>query len=76
MGNLKPGEAHDLLETIESAGRIIGQVLDGTMSAEARAYALSRAFHALRGTYKTATGTSLKWWRYEAAIAKAEEVGA
>jgi len=63
-----------MLEAIETAGRIVGQVLDNPrMSADARAYALSRASDALRGTYFRTTGSPLEWWQPEPAIAKATE---
>jgi len=62
-----------MLEAIETAGRIVGQVQDmPRMSADERAYALSRASDALGGTYFKTTGKPLEWWRYEAAIAKAK----
>ena len=62
-----------MLEAIATAGRIVGQVQDmPRMSADERAYALSRASDALGGTYFKTTGKPLEWWRYEAAIAKAK----
>ena len=61
-----------MLGAIEKAGRIVGQVQDNPrMSADERAYALSRACDALGGTYFKTTGRPLEWWRYEAAIDKA-----
>ena len=61
-----------MLDAIEKAGRIVGQVQDSpTMTASERAYALSRACDALGGTYFKTTGRPLEWWRYEAAIDKA-----
>jgi len=64
-----------LLEAIETAGRIVGQVQDNPrMSADERAYALGRAEDALGGIYFKTTGTPLEWWQPEPAIAKAKEV--
>ena len=64
--------APTMLDAIETAGRIVGQVQDNPkMSAGERAYALSRACDALGGTYFKATGKPLEWWQAEAAIAKA-----
>jgi hypothetical protein len=61
-----------MLEAIETAGRIVGQVQDNPkMSADERAYALSRASDALGGTYFKTTGKPLEWWQLEPAIAKA-----
>ena len=61
-----------MLEAIETAGRIVGQVQDNPkMSADERAYALSRAEDALGGTYFKATGKPLEWWQPEPAIARA-----
>jgi hypothetical protein len=58
-----------MLEAIATAGRIVGQVQDNPrMSADERAYALSRACDALGGIYFKTTGRPLEWWRYEAAI--------
>ena len=63
----------DLLSAIEKAGRIVGQVQDNPrMSADERAYALSRACDALGGTYFKATGKPLEWWQPEPAIDKAK----
>ena len=65
-------EISALINAIEKAGRIVGQVQDNPrMSADERAYALSRACDALGGTYFKTTGRPLEWWRYEAAIDKA-----
>ena len=64
--------APKMLAAIETAGRIVGQVLDNPrMRADERAYALSRACDALGGTYFKATGQPLEWWQPEPAIAKA-----
>ena len=53
-----------MLDAIEKAGRIVGQVQDSpTMTASERAYALSRACDALGGTYFKTTGRPLEWWR-------------
>ena len=50
-----------MLEAIETAGRIVGQVQDmPRMSADERAYALSRASDALGGTYFKTTGKPLE----------------
>jgi hypothetical protein len=67
-----------MLEAIATAGRIVGQVQDNPrMSADERAYALSRASDALGGTYFQTTGQPLEWWQPEPAIAKAtKEVSA
>ena len=49
-----------MLDAIETAGRIVSQVLDNPrMSADERASALSRACDALGGTYSKITGTPL-----------------
>jgi hypothetical protein len=69
--------APELLEAIATAGRIVGQVQDDPrMSADERAYALSRACDALGGTFFKTTGRPLEWWQPEPAIAKAKEVSA
>ena len=61
-----------MLEAIATAGRIVGQVQDNPrMSADERAYALSRASDALGGTYFKATGKPLEWWQPEPGIDKA-----
>ena len=61
-----------MLDAIATAGRIVGQVQDiPRMSADERAYALSRACDALGGTYFKTTGKPLEWWQPEPAIAKA-----
>jgi hypothetical protein len=63
-----------MLNAIATAGRIVGQVQDNPeMSADERAYALSRACDALGGTYFKTTGKPLEWWQPEPAIAKATE---
>jgi hypothetical protein len=62
----------ELIEAIEKAGRIVGQVLDSPkMSLDQRSYALSRAFSTLGPIYFKTTGQPLEWWQYEDAIAKA-----
>jgi hypothetical protein len=64
-----------MLEAIATAGRIVGQVQDNPrMSADERAYALSRACDALGGTYFKTTGKPLEWRQPEPAITKAKEV--
>ena len=56
--------APTMLDAIETAGRIVGQVQDNPkMSAGERAYALSRACDALGETYFKTTGRPLEWWR-------------
>ena len=58
--------APELLNAIEVAGRIVGQVQDSQFATKSeRDYALSRASDALGGTYFKATGQALKWWEYE-----------
>lgn len=57
----------ELLDAIEVAGRIVGQLLDGQFATKSeRNYALSRAHNALGPIYFKATGKPLKWWEYEA----------
>ena len=64
-----------MLNAIATAGRIVGQVQDNPeMSADERAYALSRACDALGGTYFKTTGKPLEWWQFEPTIASLEEV--
>jgi len=58
--------APDMVSAIESAGRIVGQVLDSPkMTLDQRSSALSRAYIALGPIYFKATGQPLEWWRYE-----------
>ena len=67
-----------MLSAIATAGRIVDQLLDRPrMSADERAYALSRASDALEGIYFKTTGKRyragalpLKWRQPEPAIAK------
>lgn len=60
------GTKAKLLNAIEVAGRIVGQVQDRQFATNSeRDYALSRASDALGGTYFKATGQALKWWEYE-----------
>jgi len=61
-----------MLEAIATAGRIVDRLLDRPrMSADERAYALSRASDALGGTYFKTTGKPLEWRQPEPAIANA-----
>jgi hypothetical protein len=54
----------DLLNAIEGAGRIVGQVLDGWHETKSeRNSALFKVHDFLSSTYFKATGLPLEWWR-------------
>ena len=58
--------APELVQAIEVAGRIVGQVLGSEFTTKfERDRALSRAFDALSGTYYRAIGQPLEWWESE-----------
>ena len=54
-----------LCTAIEPAGHIVGKMLDSTIPrdtlSKSNAEQLSKAFHALNGTYYKVTGKPLKW---------------
>ena len=54
-----------LCTAIETAGQIVGRMLDSTIPrdtlSKSNAEQLSKAFHALNGTYYKVTGKPLKW---------------
>jgi hypothetical protein len=53
-----------MLEAIETAGGVVGTVLDSpNMTSRERNLALSRAHVALGAAYFKATGEPLEWWR-------------